>query len=59
MEKKTVYRILLVIVLLLTAIYTLGILGVVPFQWSYYITIFMIILFIGQRFFNRRWGNAP
>ncbi|WP_167890610.1 hypothetical protein [Thermococcus sp. 18S1] len=45
MERKTFYRILLVIVLVLTVVYTLGIMGVIPFQWSYYITIFMIILF--------------
>ncbi|WP_198300124.1 hypothetical protein [Thermococcus siculi] len=45
MEKKTFYRILLAIVLVLTVVYTLGIMGVIPFQWSYYITIFMIILF--------------
>ncbi|AEK72369.1 membrane protein [Thermococcus sp. 4557] len=45
MERKTFYRILLVIVLVLTVVYTLGIMGVIPFRWSYYITIFMIILF--------------
>ncbi|WP_167773497.1 hypothetical protein [Thermococcus sp. MV11] len=45
MERKTFYRILLAVVLALTGIYTLGIMGVIPFQWSYYITIFMIILF--------------
>ena len=45
MEKKTFYRILLAIVLVLTVVYTLGIMGVIPFQWSYYITVFMIILF--------------
>ncbi|WP_169791813.1 hypothetical protein [Thermococcus celericrescens] len=45
MERKTFYRILLVIVLVLTVVYTMGIMGVIPFQWSYYITIFMIILY--------------
>ncbi|MCD6373117.1 MAG: hypothetical protein J7L37_06195 [Thermococcus sp.] len=45
MERKTLYRVLLVIVLALTVVYTMGIIGIVPFQWSYYITIFMIILF--------------
>ncbi|WP_198362099.1 hypothetical protein [Thermococcus pacificus] len=45
MEKKTLYRVLLAIVLVLTVVYTLGIMGAIPFQWSYYITIFMIVLF--------------
>jgi len=53
MEKKTVYRILLAVVLLLTGIYTLGILGVVPFQWSYYITIFMLFLFFALKIVGR------
>jgi len=58
MERKTLYRILLVVVLILTVIYTLGILGLIPFQWSYYITIFMIVLFIVLRF-EKRIGRNP
>jgi predicted RND superfamily exporter protein len=45
MKRKTFYRILLVIVLVLTVVYTLGIMGLIPFRWSYYITLFMIVLF--------------
>ena len=47
--KRELYRILLAIVLVLTVVYTLGILGVVPFEWSYYITIFMIVLFFALK----------
>lgn len=55
MERRTVYRALLVLVLILTAVYTLGLLGVVPFRVSYYITIFMILLFIVLRMdYHRR-----
>ncbi|WP_167891965.1 hypothetical protein [Thermococcus sp. MAR1] len=54
MERKTFYRILLVIVIILTVIYTLGIIGLVPFQWSYYITVFMIILFLVLRIEKKR-----
>lgn len=50
MERKTAYRILLLIVLLLAVVYTLGVIGVVPFRWSEYITIFMVLLFIALRF---------
>jgi len=53
MEKKTVYRVLLAVVLILAVIYTLGIMGVVPFEWSYYITIFMIFLFFALKIINR------
>ena len=53
MEKKTVYRFLLAVVLILAVIYTLGIMGVVPFEWSYYITIFMILLFFALKIINR------
>lgn len=54
MERRTVYRALLVLVLILTAIYTLGLLGVVSFRVSYYITIFMIFLFIILRMDHHR-----
>lgn len=50
MERKTVYRILLVIVIVLAVIFTLGVIGVVPFVWSEYITVFMVILFFVLRF---------
>ncbi len=50
MERKTVYRVLLLIVLLLAVVYTFGVIGVVPFRWSEYITIFMVLLFIALRF---------
>ncbi len=53
MEKKTLYRLLLAFVLILTVVYTLGIIGVVPFEWSYYITIFMILLFFVLKLVNR------
>ncbi len=56
MERKTFYRVLLAIVLVLTVVYTLGIMGVIPFQWSYYITIFMIILFFYLRL-DKRWED--
>ncbi|ACJ16032.1 hypothetical membrane protein [Thermococcus onnurineus NA1] len=49
MERKTFYRLLLVVVLILTLIYTLGLMGVVPFEASYYITLFMLMLFIYLR----------
>lgn len=50
MERKRVYRILLVLVLFLTVLYTLGLVGVLPFEVSYYITIFMLVLFVLLRF---------
>ena len=53
MEKKSLYRILLALVLVLTVVYTLGILGLVPFRWSYYITIFMIALFFALKLGDR------
>lgn len=57
MERKTFYRILLVIALILTVVYTLGIMGLIPFEVSYYITIFMMILFIYLRFDARSRGE--
>ncbi|WP_167714619.1 hypothetical protein [Thermococcus sp. ES12] len=57
MKRKTFYRILLVVVIILTVIYTLGIMGLVPFQWSYYITIFMIVLFLALRIGRRASGQ--
>ncbi|WP_048147102.1 hypothetical protein [Pyrococcus abyssi] len=53
MEKKKLYRFLLVVVLILTAIYTLGILGYLPFSVSYYITLFFMILFLWLRLYER------
>ncbi|WP_457743027.1 hypothetical protein [Thermococcus sp.] len=50
MERKTVYRILLVVVVILAIIFTLGVMGIVPFVWSEYITVFMVILFFALRF---------
>jgi len=49
MERKTAYRLLLVLVLVLAVVYTLGIVGIVPFTWSEYITVFMVILFFALR----------
>jgi F0F1-type ATP synthase assembly protein I len=49
MERKRAYRILLVLVLFLTVLYTLGIVGVIPFRVSYYITIILIFIFIALR----------
>ncbi len=57
MERKTFYRILLAVVLVLAVIYTMGIMGLVPFAWSYYITIFMIVLFIALRLEKRLGGQ--
>ncbi len=57
MERKTFYRILLAIVVILTIIYTLGIMGLIPFRWSYYITLFMIVLFIYLRLEKRLRGE--
>ncbi|WP_173866232.1 hypothetical protein [Thermococcus henrietii] len=50
MERKMVYRVLLVVVIILAVIFTLGVVGVVPFVWSEYITVFMVILFFALRF---------
>ena len=50
MERRTAYRVLLVIVIILAVIFTLGVIGVVPFVWSEYITVFMVILFFVLRF---------
>ena len=49
MEKKTLYRVLLIIVVILAVVYTLGVIGVVPFRWSEYITLFMVVLFFALR----------
>ncbi|WP_297093217.1 hypothetical protein [Thermococcus sp.] len=57
MERKTFYRILLAIVVILTIIYTLGIMGLISFRWSYYITLFMIVLFIYLRLEKRLRGE--
>ena len=54
MERKTVYRVLLVIVIILAVIFTLGVIGIVPFVWSEYITVFMVILFFVLRFSKGR-----
>jgi len=54
MERKMVYRVLLVLVLFLTFLYTLGLLGVVPFRMSYYITILFIFIFIALRMDHHR-----
>jgi len=59
MERKTVYRLLLILVLVLTVFYTLGLVGVVPFRVSYYITVFMIILFVVLRWdYHRGKGRG-
>jgi len=50
MERKTLYRAMLVVVIVLAIIFTLGVVGLVPFVWSEYITVFMIILFFALRF---------
>ena len=49
MKKKTLYRVLLVIVVVLAVVYTLGVIGIVPFRWSEYITAFMVVLFFALR----------
>ena len=49
MERKNAYRILLFLILFLTLLYTLGLVGVVPFRVSYYITILFIFIFIALR----------
>ena len=51
--KKEHYRMLLVLVLILSAIYTLGLVGVLPFAVSYYITILFIFLFLFLRWQKR------
>jgi|GEM_PF-832172 len=58
MDRKTLYRVLLVIVLVLTVVYTMGIIGIIPFQWSYYITIFMIVLFFYLKLDKMSEGEA-
>ena len=57
MERRTLYRILLAVVLVLAVVYTMGIMGLVPFEWSYYITIFMIVLFVALRL-EKRLGKG-
>ncbi|MDI3475766.1 MAG: hypothetical protein PWQ79_832 [Thermococcaceae archaeon] len=54
MERKTLYRILLPIVLVLAILYTLGLVGVIPFEVSYRITIFFLILFVLLRWEQRK-----
>ncbi|WP_167910553.1 hypothetical protein [Thermococcus sp. Bubb.Bath] len=49
MERKKAYRVLLVLVLFLTFLYTLGIVGVIPFRVSYYLTILFLFIFIALR----------
>ncbi|USG99926.1 hypothetical protein K1720_00080 [Thermococcus argininiproducens] len=49
MERKKIYRLLLPIVIILAVLYTLGLIGIVAFTVSYYVTIFMIFLFIFLR----------
>jgi len=49
-KKRTVYRLLLILVVALAVVYTLGVIGLVPFAWSEYITVFMVILFFVLRF---------
>ncbi|WP_456421665.1 hypothetical protein [Thermococcus sp.] len=49
LKKKTLYRVLLVIVVVLAVVYTLGVIGIVPFRWSEYITVFMVVLFFALR----------
>jgi len=44
--RKSVYRMLLVLVVALTVVYTLGLLGVIPFIYSTYVTIFFLLLFV-------------
>jgi len=56
--KKEHYRILLIVVLILTFIYTLGLAGILPFMVSYYITIFMIFLFLFLRWESRLNRNS-
>ena len=56
MERKRFYRLLLPVVIVLTFLYTLGLVGVVPFTVSYYITIVFIILFLFLRW-EARFGR--
>ncbi|WP_297438384.1 hypothetical protein [Thermococcus sp.] len=46
MERKHAYRLMLSIVLVLAFFYTLGLFGIIPFRVSYYITLFMLVLFV-------------
>lgn len=57
MERKRFYRLLLPVVIVLGFLYTLGLVGVVPFTVSYYITIVFIILFLFLRWEARFGGN--
>ena len=43
---RTAYRVLLAVVLILAIVFTLGVIGVVPFRWSQYITVFMLVLYV-------------
>ncbi|WP_197463578.1 hypothetical protein [Thermococcus peptonophilus] len=53
MKKKQVYRILLALVILLTILYTLGVVGILPFEVSEAVTVFMVVLFFILRFKER------
>lgn len=54
MEKKQAYRILLVIVILLAVLYTLGVVGILPFEVSEVVTVFMVVLFFVLRFKGKK-----
>ena len=56
MERKRFYRLLLPVVIVLAFLYILGLVGVVPFTVSYYITIVFIILFLFLRW-EARFGR--
>ncbi len=40
------YRIMLVLVVILAVVYTLGLMGLVPFRYSTYITLFFLLVFV-------------
>jgi len=54
MRRRTLYRGLLVLVAFLVFLYTLGVAGFIPFRVSYYITLFLILLFVLLRWEGRR-----
>ena len=54
MRRRTLYRGLLVLVAFLVFLYTLGVAGFIPFRVSYYITLFLILLFFLLRWEGRR-----
>ncbi|MBP1912491.1 hypothetical protein [Thermococcus stetteri] len=53
MEKKQVYRVLLVLVIILAIAYTLGVVGILPFEVSEAVTGFMVVLFFVLKFKER------